>query len=105
MSFTVCTLKFLSFNYLSIRSLNKRNQLAALLDVHDIDIVLGTESLTFLSSEILPSIYKLLRKDHCLGGGGIFITFKHHLHILEESSLSMQNEILWAKIIVGPNHD
>ena len=101
-------MKILSLNCHSIRSLNKRNQFAAILDLNDIDIVLGTESHLdpiFLSSEILPPTYKLLRKDCCLGGGGVFIAFKHHLHILEESSLSMQNEMLWAKLIVGPNHD
>jgi len=98
----------LSLNCCSIRSLNKCNQLAALLDSHDIDIVLGTESHidpTFLSSEILPKTYKLFRKDRCLGDGGVFIGFKHHLHVLEETSLFMQNEMLWAKLVVGPSHD
>ena len=58
-----------------------------------------------LSSEILPITYKLLRKDRCLGGGGAFIAFKHHLHVLEETSQFMQNEMLWAKLVVGPSHD
>jgi len=101
-------LNILSLNCRSIRSVSKRNQLVALLDLHDIDIVLGTEShidQTFLSSEILPKAYKLLRKDRCLGGGGVFIAFKQHLHILEETSLAMENEMLWAKLVVGPNHD
>ena len=65
------TLKILCLNCRSIRSLNKRNELAVLLNLHDIDIVFGTESHidhTYFSSELLPKSYKVLRKDRCLGG-------------------------------------
>ena len=90
------TERSLSLNCYSITSVSKCNQLAALIDLYDIDIVLGTESdinQSFLSSEILPKSYKLLRKDRCLGGGGVFIAYKQYLQILEEPTLMMENEI------------
>jgi len=101
-------LNILCLNCCSIRRVSKCNQLAALIDLHDIDIVLGTEShidQSFLSSEILPKSYNLLRKDRCLGGGGVFIAYKQYLQILEEHTLTMENEILWAKLRVGSNHN
>ena len=59
-------LKFISLNCCSLRSRSKRNQLAALLSDYDADLILGYEShidYSFLSSEILPANYKLIRKD------------------------------------------
>ena len=59
--------------------MDKRNQLAALLSCYDIDIVLGCKSFTdqsFLSSEILPNLFEIIRKDRYLGGGGVFIGIK-----------------------------
>ena len=57
------SLKLLNINYCcSLRSMDKRAQLAALLSYYDIDIVLGCEShidQSFLSSEILPNSYKI----------------------------------------------
>ena len=79
------SLKLLNFNYCcSFRSMDKRAQLAALLSYYDIDIVLGCEShidQSFLSSEILPNSYKIIRKDRSLGGGGVFIGFKQSLEL------------------------
>ena len=66
-------LKLLNINCRSLRSLCKRNQLASILSHHNIDIILGCESHideSFLSAEILPNTYKIIRKDRSLGGGG-----------------------------------
>jgi len=79
-------LKVMSLNCCSLRSLSKRSQLTSLLCDHNIDIVIGCEShidQSFLSSEILPPNYKFVRKDHSLGGGGVFIGFENHLDISE----------------------
>ena len=75
---TICThkLTFISLYCCSL-SRSKRNQLAALLSDYDADVIPGCESCIdhpFLSSEILPANYKVIRKDRCLGdGGGVFI--------------------------------
>ena len=95
------TLKFLIINCQSIRSQNKRNELGVLLLHYDIDIVLGNEShidSTFLSSEILPASYKLIRRDRSLGGGGVFIGFRNDIIISELLDLSSEAEMLWARL-------
>lgn len=77
-------LKIISLNCCSLRSLSKRSHLAGLLSNYDIDIVLGSESHidhAYLSSEILPLNYKIIRKDRSLGGGSVFIGFKNHLDV------------------------
>ena len=71
----------------------------ALLSTYDIYVAMGCESHidhSFLSSEISPANYKIIRKDQCLfgGGGGVFIGHKDHLNICEESSLILDAEIL-----------
>ena len=84
-------LKIMSLNCCSLRSLSKRLQLASLLCDHNIDIVIGCElhiDQLFLTSEILPPNYKLIRKDHSLGGGGVFIGSKNHLGISEVKHIS-----------------
>ena len=90
-------LKLISLNCCSLRSQSKRNHLAALLSDYDADIVLGCESHidhSILSSEILPVTYKIIHKDRCLGGG-VFIGYKDHLNVCEESSLILDAEMVW----------
>ena len=101
-------LKLLNINCRSLRSMDKRAQLAALLSYYDIDIVLGCEShidQSFLSSEILPNSYKIIRKVRSLGGGGVFIGFKQSLE-LSEVTLPATNEpveMIWGKLLIN-NH-
>jgi len=74
-----------------------------LLSDYDADIVLGCESHTdhsFLSSEILLATYKIICKDRCLGGGGVFIGYKDHLNICKESSLILDAEMIWVNYII-----
>ena len=52
----------------------------------------------FLSSEILPTNYKVIRKDQCLGDGGVFIELKNHLNVCEESPLLFDAEMVWGNI-------
>ena len=80
--------------------------MAALLSYHNIDVVIGNEShvdSTFLSSEILPSSYKIIRKDRSLGGGGVFIGFRNTINISELSNPSSEAEMLWAKLQILNN--
>ena len=97
-------LKLLNINCCSLRSLCKRNHLASILSHHDIDIVLGNESHiddSFLSAEILPKTYKIIRKDRSLGGGGVFIGFKSSLQLSEVTTLTSSvsdGEMIWGKL-------
>ena len=52
---------------------------------------------TFLSSEILSSSYKIIRKDRSLGGGGVSTGFRNTINISELSDPSSEAEMLWAK--------
>ena len=67
-------LKIMCLNCHSLRSLPKRNQFTVLLSNYDVDIVLGYESHDdqSFSSEILPTNYKIIRKDRSIGGGGVY---------------------------------
>ena len=38
-----------------------------------------------------------------MGGGGVFIGYKDHLNICEESSLMLDTEIVWAKLYNSNN--
>ena len=103
-------LKFLIINCQSIRSQSKRNELAALLLYHNIDIVLGNAinashiDSSYSSSEILPSSYKVIRKDCSLGGGGgVFIGFSNSLNISELSNTSSEAEMVLAKLQLPNN--
>ena len=78
------TLKLLSINCRSLRSQDIRNQLAVLLVHYDIDVVFISETHldnSIYLSEILPKSYKTIKKDRCLGGGGVLIGFKDTLTI------------------------
>jgi len=102
----ITVIVFLIINCRSIRSQNKRNELATLLLHYNIDIILGNEShidSTFLFSELLPISYKIIRKDPSLGGGGgVFIGFRDDLVISELSYPSSEVEMIWVKLQI-PN--
>ena len=92
-------LKIMSLNCHSLRSQSKRNELAALLTSNDIDIVLGCECHLddFYSSEILPKTYTIIRKDRCLGGGGVFVDYKKYLSI-SKFDISSNAVMLWCTL-------
>ena len=49
---------------------------AALLSDYNADVIIGCETHVdhlFLLSEILRTVYKIIRQDHYLGGSGVFI--------------------------------
>ena len=86
------SLKIISLNCRSVRSSSKRNQLAALITEHNVDIIIGCEShldSSIPSSEILPPHYRIYRKDRSLGGGGVFIGIRNHINASEESFIYM----------------
>jgi len=84
----------------------KRNQLASISSHHNIDIVLECKSHiddSFLSAEILPKNYKIIKKDRSLGGGGVFIGFKNSLKLSEVTILTpivSDSEMIWGKLLL-----
>jgi len=68
----------MSLNCRSIRSQEKRANLEGLVYEHLPDIIVGCKShldSTYTSSEVFPSGYTVVCRDHSLGGGGVFLCF------------------------------
>ena len=59
---------------------------------------LGKKDILFKTSEIFPTTYNVFRKDHTLGGGGVFLCTKKHLQVLEDPQLDTDAELIWAKL-------
>ena len=72
-----------------------------LLELHNPDFVLGTESKLqndIPSSSIFPSNYTVFRKDRNVHGGGVFQAIKSDLICVEEPHLSTDCEIIWTSL-------
>ena len=94
------TLKLFSNNCRSLRSQDKRNQLGVLLVHYNIDVVFIPETHldnSIYLSEILPKSYKTIKKDRCLGGGGVLVGFKDTLTI-SEISITTEAEMVWCTL-------
>ena len=66
----------LSLNCRSIRSVCKQGRLLALIEEHNVGIIIGCEShidQSFPSSEIFPPNFTIYRKDRSVGGGSVFL--------------------------------
>lgn len=89
----------LTINFQSIK--NKREELEALIDSTNPDIIIGTE--TWLnadvhSSEIFPAGYNVIRKDRQdRYGGGVLIATKNNL-ISEQLTCDTQCESVFIKV-------
>ena len=96
-------LRVLNINCQSL--VNKKAEFHALLDLHNPDIVIGTESwLTpnHLDSEFFPHSlgYTPFREDRGAGtvGGGVFILVKDTIIATEQKQLKTDCEIIWVKL-------
>ena len=92
-------LTVLSLNCRSIRSLEKRSKLLALIYEHNAEVI-GCESHldhTYLTSEEFPRDFTIIRKDRVIGGGGVFIAFRNHLTLIEQLSPPGEAEMILAK--------
>ena len=91
-------------NCCSIRSQAKRGLLHALIAEHRAEIIIGCEThldATYLSSEIFPSHFNVIRKDRNEGSGGVFIAYNSDIPIVEEPLLNGDAEMIWAKLCVN----
>lgn len=94
------TLKVLSLNCCSLRSLGKRARFQAMVDEYRPDIILGCESHldeSYTTTEVFPQGYTIIRKDRCLGGGGVFLAVASDLPFLDVS-VNTNTEMIWGKI-------
>ena len=99
-------LKVISSNCRSIRSQEKRANLEVLVYEYTPDIIIGCEShldSTYELSEVFPSGYTVLRKDHSLGGGGIFLCFRETLPVIKQPLFFNDAEAVWAKLVFRSN--
>ena len=96
-------LSILSLNCRSVRSQSKKALLQSIMEKHKADIVFGCESHldgSFLSSEIFPSQYMVIRKDRYIGGG-VFLALKNYLTVAEEPSFDGNTEMVWVKLCLN----
>ena len=97
-------LSILSLNCRSVRSQSKKALLKSIMEEHKADIVFGCEShldSSFSNSEIFPSQYVVIRKDRCIGGGGVFLALKNYLTVVEEPSFNGNAEMVWVKLCLN----
>jgi len=94
-------LSVLTLNCRSIRSQSRRALLQAIIEEHQADIVVGCESHlddTYLTQEIFPSGYGVIRKDRNSSGGGVFLAIRNNLLFLEEPIFHGDTEMVWVKL-------
>ena len=78
----------------------------AFINEHSADIIIGCEfhlNSTYSYPEVFPTNFTVIRKDRNEGGGGggVFIAFKSNIPLIEESSLSSDAELVWAKLCIS----
>ena len=79
---------------------NKQSELVTFLNLHDIDILCGTESHldeTILNSELFPQNFNVFRNDRNIHGGGVFIMVKDIL-LSSQIDTGASCEIVWTCI-------
>ena len=102
--------KVLCVNCQSLQKAEKQARCYALLEQHDPDIVVGTESRLhkdILDSEVFPSSLGFnpqIRRDRPPGikskGGGVIILVSQRLIVTEQPQLATDCEIPWARVHV-----
>ena len=94
-------LKLMTVNCQGLKGKRKQKQLAALIDLEQPDIVMGTEShidSTIRSSEVFPSNFKVQRKDRNKFGGGVFIAYKDDIVASEVTEVGKNCELTMIKV-------
>ena len=98
-------LSVLTLNSHSISSQSRRTLLQAIIEEHQADIVVGCESHlddTYLTQEIFPSGYGVIRKDCNSSGGGVFLGIRNNLFFVEEPLFNGDPEMVWVKLCLNP---
>ena len=53
---------------------------------------------TYLTQEVFPSDYGVIRKDRNSSGGGVFLAIRNNLFFTEEPSFHGDTEMVWVKL-------
>jgi len=95
-------LRGMIINCNGLKSSKHSTEFKALLELHNPDFVLGTESKLHPgvpTYSIFPPTYTVIRKDRNAYGGGVFHAIKSDLACIEEDELNGNTcEILWSSI-------
>ena len=86
---------------------NKKLKLETLISLHNIDILIGTESHlddSILNSEIFPPGFSVYRNDRNRHGGGVLILVKNTI-ASSQLHLDSSPELVWIRVHTGNNKD
>ena len=101
------TLRGMIINCNGLKGSAHSTEFQALLELHEPDFVLGTESKLHPdvpTYSIFPPSHTVFRKDRNANGGGVFQAIKSHLVCVEEVDFNNDNcEILWSSLKIGSN--
>ena len=96
------SLRVLTVNCCSLRSVDKRQSFDELVIEHNPDVICGTESHLsdeFFTAEVFSSTFNVIRKERPVaGGGGVFVAVHSKYIASHESSFDSDCEILWVKL-------
>ena len=96
------SLRVLTVNCCSLRSVNKRQSFDELIIEHNPDMICGTESHLsdkYFTAEVFPSTFNVIRKERPVaGGGGVFVAVHSKYIASHESSFDSDCKILWVKL-------
>ena len=102
---TKTKLKGMIINCNGLKSSKHSTEFQALLDLHDPDIVLGTESKLnpdISSYSIFPPSYSVVRRGRNAFGGGFFQAIKSDLASIEEPNFNVDGcEALWPSLKIA----
>ena len=95
-----CTIQHLAIiNFCGITS--KQAELEAFLDLHNLDLLLGTESHldeSITNSEIFPSHYHVYRKDRNINSGGVFVLVEESIPCSHIPCDTLLCELIWVQL-------
>ena len=94
-------LKGMIINCNGLKGTSRFTEFQALLDLHNPDVVLGTESKLhndIPTYSVFPSNYTVYRKDRNANGGGVFHAVKSDIVCEECPKFDANCEILWSSV-------
>ncbi|CAB3990480.1 RNA-directed DNA polymerase from mobile element jockey-like, partial [Paramuricea clavata] len=95
-------LKGMIINCNGLKGTSRFTEFQALLDLHNPDVVLGTESKLhndIPTYSVFPSNYTVYRKDRNANGGGVFHAVKSDIVCEECPKFDANCEILWSSVL------
>ena len=94
-------LKAMVINCNGLKGPSRYTEFQALIDHHNPDIILGTESKLpkdIPTYSVFPSNYSIFRKDRDAHGGGVFLALKSDIVCVECPKFDTNCEIIWCSV-------